>query len=235
MRRLVWIAFAVLATGAIARADTYWIDWEGDDWPENQGWTRVWGNWEGQYEGPGASRTLEDGILTYDSLYDVGVYDFSRIHRPGQTDPGPGELFVAEWRLKVSQVVGRADPTVGICSDDAWCLGLEFGYDRLYSVFEDYLAIPFEGGAFHCYRVVSPNMQTYALYIDDQLARQGTFAHLVVSSEISWGDGVQGAASLHSWDYFRFGVVMPEPSSVLLLVLSVVCCGRRRPLCLSAR
>jgi len=234
MVRVLNIMLAMLIGAATARASPYWIDWEGDDWPENQGWTRVWGNWDGQYHGPGANRTLEDGILTYDSLYDPGVYDFSRMYRPGQMDPsGPEEMFVAEWRLKVSQVVGRADPTVGIFSDGAWALGLEFGYDRLYSVFEDYLVIPFEAGVFHSYRVVSPNMQTYELYIDYQLVRQGAFVNLVVPSEIGWGDGVQGAASLHSWDYFRFGVT-PEPSSALVLVFSGACYGRRRAFGLSA-
>jgi hypothetical protein len=58
---------AVLALGAsLAAAEPYWVSWEGDDWPENQGWTRVWGNWDGLYEGPGAYRTLDSGILTFD-------------------------------------------------------------------------------------------------------------------------------------------------------------------------
>jgi hypothetical protein len=29
----------------------------------------------------------------------------------------------------------------------------------------------------------------------------------VSASWVSWGDGVQRAASLHHWDYFRFGAV----------------------------
>jgi hypothetical protein len=216
------IVLLVAGCASVAGADPYWIAWEGDDFPENQGWTRVWGNWDGQYEGPGAIRTLEDGILTYDSLYDDGVYDFSKIYRPGQMDPGPGEVFVMEWRLKVDQVEGWfTDPGVVVSSDEAWVLGLDFGYDRVFSAFEDYLEIPFTPGVFHAYRVVSADMRAYDLFIDDELAHYGTFKHLVGPSEVGWGDGVQGAASLHRWDYFRFGVV-PEPSSAWLLGLALV-------------
>jgi hypothetical protein len=225
----IWTLTAVLAFGgALAAAEPYSVNWEGDDWPENQAWTRVWGNWDGLYHGPGAYRTLENGILTYDSMYDAGVCDFSRMSRNGPMDPGPGEVFVAEWRLKVDQVAGQTDPTVAISSDDAWSLGLEFGYDRIYSGFEHELEIPFEPGVFHSYRVTSPDMVDYALYIDDRLARQGRFVHLVGPPEIGWGDGVQGAASVHEWDYFRFGVI-PEPSTVQLLMgFAVWCVARRR-------
>ncbi|MFH1745772.1 MAG: PEP-CTERM sorting domain-containing protein [Planctomycetota bacterium] len=213
-----------------AQAEPYWIAWEGDDFPENEGWERVWGNWDGQYEGPGAIRTLEDGILTYDSLYDDGVYDFSLMYRPGQLDPGPGELFVMEWRLKVEQVDSwYADPGVTLSSDERWIVGLRFAYDRIYSVFEEYLEIPFSPGVFHEYRAASGDMREYDLYIDDELSHHGTFLETFAfpASRVTWGEGVQGVASLHHWDYFRFAVV-PEPSSLALLSLLSACCGRRR-------
>jgi len=211
----------------VATAEQYWIAWEGDDFPENQGWERVWGNWDGQYEGPGAIRTLEDGILTYDSLYDDGVYDFSKMNRPGQMDPDPGELFIVEWRLKIDHVVGYTDPGVGITSDEAWLLGLAYGYDRIYSVYEDYAVIPIDPGMFHSYRIISPDMRDYHLYVDGELAHHGAFWHWVGASQITWGEGTQGAASVHRWDYFRFGAV-PEPSSALLLGLSLLIRRDRR-------
>jgi len=174
MRVLVVWGLAVALVGTAAYGSPYWVSWEGEGetagLPEEFGWTRVWGNWDGQYQGPGANRTLEDGILTYDSLYDPGVYDFSRMHRLGQTDPAPGELFVMEWRLRVDEVVGFSDPGAGVCSDEAWALGFTFAYDRAYSVFEDFAAIPFVPGVFHDYEVISANMRTYDLYIDGELA-----------------------------------------------------------------
>ncbi len=35
--------------------------------PEEFGWSRNWRNWDGQYQGAGAYRTVDNGILTYDS------------------------------------------------------------------------------------------------------------------------------------------------------------------------
>jgi hypothetical protein len=211
---------AALLLAGTAWGTPYWIDWEGADWPENQGWTRNWGNWNGQYQGPGAYRTLEDGILTYDSLYDPGVCDFYYMDRPGQMDPGAGELFVMEWRLKVDQVNGSYDPTIGVFSDSAWVLGFEYAADHVSSVFENYATIPFIQGEFHQYRVVSPDMRNYALYIDGALAHEGAFVHVVSQSEFGWGDGVQGASSLHHWDYVRYGVI-PEPSGYGVVLMWV--------------
>ncbi len=100
MRRWLLLGVTLLISGALARASPYWIAWEGNDFPENQGWERYWGDWQGHQHGHGADRTLQDGVLRYDSLFDDGVYDCSIMERPAQTDPGIAELFVAEWRLK---------------------------------------------------------------------------------------------------------------------------------------
>jgi hypothetical protein len=219
------VVFAALATAATTRAAPYWIAWEGDDWPENQGWTRSWGNWEGQYQGPGAYRTLENGTLTYDSLYDPGVFDSVSIERPGQTDPGIGETFVAEWRLAVDDVVGTADPAVGIASDAGWLVGFGFSETAIISLFEDFVEIPIVPWVFHEYRLLSSDMLSYQLFIDGQLARTGLFWESYSYSGVGWGDGVQGAASLHSWDYFRYGVT-PEPNTAFAGL--VFLCGARR-------
>jgi hypothetical protein len=218
---LVWMAGSAAAT-------PYWIDWEGNDWPENQGWTRSWGNWNGQHQGPGAYRTLEDGILTYDSLYDDGVYDFYHMFRPGEIDPAPapGQVFVMSWRLRVEQVIGYADPSVGVSSDDAWLLAFEFGFDRMYSVFENYLPIPFAPGVFHEFEVLSTDMRSYDLRIDGDLVRHGAFQPNIGPSEIAWGEGIQGAASLHHWDRVTFGVT-PDPCGLVLLAFLGACCGRK--------
>lgn len=229
MMRLFMLG-VVLALGvSLASADTYWVAWEGDDWPENQGWRRVWGNWDGLYHGPGAYRTLEDGILTYDSRYDDGVFDYYYMERPGQMDPDASELFVMEWRLKVDVVNGLSDPTVGITSDESWVLGLTYAYDHIRSMFESSVTIPFAPGVWHEYRVSSANMHDYDLSIDGELARHGAFRHLVHASHISWGDTVQGASSMHEWDWFRFGCV-PEPAAraLMLVWVSVWRVARRR-------
>ncbi len=200
------LAFAVCTVGS---AETYWIAWEGEgetaSLPEQCGWSRHWGNWDGQYQGLGAYRTLENGILTYDSLYDPGVFDFSIMHRPGETDPAPGEAFVMWWSLSIEQTFGGEDPGVGAASDSARIVGFTYTAAHLRSDFEGVI-IPISPG-FHDYWMVSWDMVTYELYIDGGLAHVGTFWQGVSASYVAWGDAWQGAASLHRWRFFRFGVL----------------------------
>ena len=217
--RVLHVLLTILLAACTARASPYWIAWEGNDFPENEGWKRSWGNWQAPYQG-GAFRTVEGGVLTYDSLYDPGVYDYSYMERPGQIDPPPGHLFVMEWKLKVDEVVGLADPTVGLFSDGAWALGFAFSEDTIYSTFENYLTIPIVAGVFHEYRVVSPDMRVYDLFVDGVHARHGTLKSVFSTSKVAWGDGAQGAASVHDWGYFRFGVVPEAPSMLLLLFVT---------------
>lgn len=207
----------------------YWINWDGSDWPEAAGYTRFWGNWDGPYQG-GAYRTLENGILTYDSLYDPGVYDFYYLQRPGQMDPQPGESLVLEWRLKVDTVNGPDDPGVGLFSDEGWAVGLAYAQDHIRSVFEDYLAILFVPYLWHDHQLSSSDMRSYELRIDGALVRQGAFVHVFTQSQVSFGEGTQGASSLHHWDYFRVGAVVPEPSGfrILIAMWVIVWRGARR-------
>jgi hypothetical protein len=218
---------AVLLSAGAAFSTPYWIDWEGDNWPESVGYERNWGDLQGQYHGSGAVRTLQDGVLTYDSLYDPGVCDFYVMDRPGQMDPGPGELFVMEWRLKVDAVNGAGDPDAGFFSDDAWALGYTYTADHISSVFEGYLNIPFAPYVWHDYRIVSSDMRSYDLFIDDVLVRHGAFGQTIGPSEVTFGDGSQSASSLHHWDYYRFGVVAPEPGALALAICAFAWRGAR--------
>jgi hypothetical protein len=228
MRKMMRSAcFGLLLAGTIpALPNQYWVAWEGEDFPENQGWTRHWGNWSGPYQGTGAQRTLENGTLTYDTSYDAGVYDYADMQR--QIDPGPGEQFVMEWRLKVDEVTGwYADPGVAVAGDDGWIVGLLFGENQVVSVFENCAATPFVPNVFHDFRLTSSDMRTYDLFIDERLARTGSFWQGLTYSGVSWGDATQGAASLSEWEHFRVGVV-PEPAAGTLVGAVIACCGRRR-------
>jgi len=195
----------------------YWIDWDASDWPDALGYIRSWGNWQGPHQG-GANRTLENGVLTYDSLYDSGVYDYYYMENFGSMDPGPNETFTCEWRLKVDVVNGDGDPGLALRSDDGWVLAYTYGEDHLRSIFEGYLSIPFEPGLWHEYQVVSWDMRSYDLAIDGGIVHHGSFDDVMIpGSYVAWGDGTQGAASLHHWDYVRFGVV-PEARGFCLFV-----------------
>jgi len=226
----VLVGAVLLGTGAGALdASPWWVAYEADDGrlPEEVGpWKRNWGNWQGQYQGPGAYRTIKDGILTYDSLYDKGVFDFSYIKRPGAMDPGPDEFFLAEWRVNVLRVADQADPAITVASDEAWVVAFWFAEDRIFSIFEGFQEIPVAPHLMHSYRFVSDDMRRYELYVDGLLARVGAFSRRVGPSEVNWGDSTQGAASLHEWDYFRVGVI-PEARTAASLIASFALMGWR--------
>ena len=186
-------AAAVLVFAATALAEPYWIAWEGDDFPENQGWQRNYGNWDGPNQG-GAYRTLEDGLLTIDSLYDDGVYDYYELRDNYPISLEPDELFVAEWRLKVDALQGLPvyDSAVGIHSDDYWIVALGFYPDHIESVFED-INIAIRADIWHNYRLETSDMRQYTLVVDGEPAHQGVLWNGVTSSRIGWGDVVQGS------------------------------------------
>jgi len=138
----------------------------------------------------------------------------------GNLDPDLGELFVMQWRLRIDEIHGP-DIGVAIFSDDRWAVGLSFEEGTVTSSFESGVSAVFEPWVFHEFEFRSNDMQAYQLYIDGDLAMEGSFWLSLTDSEVNWGDGVQGASSLSRWDYFRFGV-MPEPSSALLLGLGLL-------------
>ena len=228
LRMLMFLGVVAYALAWPAAATPYWFAYEGNDLPENEGWGRSWGNDSGSQQGDGAVRTVENGVLTMDSLYDLRVYDYAYLYPYGEVDPDAGELFVAECRVKIDEAIGDGyDSTFGVSSDSAMQLAFGLFPDRIESIWEDDFAIPVAPGVFHDYRVMSWDMQTYELYIDGELAHQGTFWQGSLYSKLAWGDGVRGAASLTHWDYVRFGVV-PEPDSLLLLTVMCACAVRVR-------
>ena len=214
--KVVAVALVVLMA-EIAVATPFWVSYEANDFPENEGWTRIIDG-----DGP-AVRTLHDGVLTIDGRRSTQISDSYRMERP--LNPGPGEQFVVQWRLRVDEVIGNPnylyDPGLGFASDDFWDLDFHFGVNQLRSVHED-VVISFEPGVFHSFEVRSPDMRTYELQIDGSLVYTGELSMFAIAhSRITWGDFTRGSASLADWDYFRFGVV-PEPETATLL-LALVC------------
>ena len=209
------------ASGGIARAAPYWVAWEGNDYPENEGWER------GHFgdDGPQADRTLEDGIMTLDGLASIEIIDGYLMERP--LDPGPGEEFVAQWGLRVNQVgnpIFPYDPGFAMTSDDGWRVVMVIGLDEVHSILEQH-DVAFEPGGFYAWEFRSVNMRSYVLRLNGSVIHTGTFIETgVLESRIEWGDLVAGATSHSDWDYFRFGVV-PEPSTNISL-LALLCASR---------
>ena len=217
-RILIPCLMAVAAEFAVG--DEYWIPYEGNDFPENEGWVR-------HASEPPAKRWLEGGSLFIDSRADVGITESYAMMRKDGLNPEPGETFIMRWRLKIDEVVGFADPGVAVLSDDKYALIFIFSEDRVWSAFEANVYADFEPDVFHRFELHSENMRAYELFIDDQLAIEGVFHETFSGPSVGFGDIVRGGASLAQWDYFRFGVV-PEPTSGTMLLLLFVQSVTRR-------
>jgi len=217
MRMLMFVVAALGVLVAQAGAEQFWITYEGNDFPENEGWTRLTG-------AGGANRWIEDGALVIDSLHDVHIYDVARMSH--WMDPEPGELFVAEWRLLVDEQSGNIDPGVAIArSFEPGFVVFYFGPEHACNGLDN-LWFDIEPGIFHTYRFQSQNMVDFEFLIDAELVQEGTFQEAASNqSFIGFGDRLDGRASLSYWDYLRFGVV-PEPSASVL-VLTVLWLARR--------
>ncbi len=214
------VVLLLLLGPLVARAD-YWISYEANDWPENEGWDR----W---VYGGGAQRSLVDGTLVLDGRASIDIADIYRMDIPAP--PGGGQAFTAQWRLRVSDLTGYDDPAVRVSWEPQGAVVLAYTETGIYSVLEGAWIAGFEPGVFHEYVFVTPDTSTYSLYIDGQLVYAGSFVGPWNESVVQWGDGVLGASSLSEWDYVRFGV--PEPATGLLLgsaVLAANTLRTRRP------
>ena len=218
---VVWVLL-LLPAGA-ARASPYWIAYEGNDFPENEGWLRFTGQ-------GGAQRSLEDGWLVLDGRADPRIYDAYEVRPVGKLTVGPGEEFVMQWRNELTELtVGYYDPGAGVFADDKWAVGFHQSETTIFSIFETGVSAPYAPGVPHEFELRSSDMRTYALVIDGNLAIRGAFWESLTASRVSWGDMAYGASSLARWDYFRFGVV-PECSNLVIgnAMLLLVCVFRDR-------
>jgi hypothetical protein len=202
------IVTMLLVVGA-ARASPYCIEYEpaNGQFPEEEGW------WRHTSYG-GDQRWIEDGCLVIDGMPDPRTQDYYEMRRTGALDPGPGEEFVIQWRIRIDELQWYHDPEVDVFSDEKWAVGFLMSLGQIESEFEQGVSAPFEPGVFHTFAFRSADMRTYVLSIDGVPAIYGNFWLSLWDSRVFWGDGVSGGGSLGRWDYFRFGVV-PECDSFL--------------------
>lgn len=220
MKRL--LLATILAAGVwpvAARAAPYWVAWEGNDYPENEGWER-------QYLNGGAQRTLGDGALRLDSASHLGIdqYSIERAINPGF------QTFVAEWRVRVNQSTGPIwDQGVAIATDQNGLLMVGLYRSSIVSYAEGW-TFHFEPDQFHEFRIESSDMSSYLLLVDGEVAVNGFFEpNTLVSRLVVFGDRFSGGGVTSSaeWDYFRFGVV-PEPSTIAFFVSLLAVYQNRR-------
>lgn len=226
LRNLAAVWLYVLAAASPAMALPFWIAWEGDDWPENQGWTRD--------HGPGSTgdvRTLQNGVLTLDGLANAGPeYDYVYMEPSNGIHLAPGETFVAEWRVRVVGVEGYPwDAGVVFISDDGWGAAFDFSTAGVAGGYEHNWYVPFVPGVWHSFRLLSGDFETYTLMMDGGVVREGVWNYVLPGPWASWGDGAIPPSSTSDWDYLRFGVT-PEVGSLAMTVFcgALGMCGSRR-------
>ena len=202
---------------ATARAEPYWVAYEGSGFPENEGWIRASSD-------PPAERWLEDGSLFIDSRAELDSFESYGIPSNGGQNPEPGETFVVRWGLEVQEVTPWEDPGVAITSDDQYAVTFVFAEGYVTSTYEPNASAEFAPGMFHEFEMRSADMRSYELYIDGALAIEGVLHESFFPAGVGFGDLVRGGSSLARWDYFHFGVV-PEPACGSLLLLALAARG----------
>jgi hypothetical protein len=200
----------LVALSVGAGAEASWVTWEGDTYPEQDGWTRY-------TRAGGAVRTIQDGTLTLDGSESWEIVD--NYYILGTPVPAPGELLEVDWRMRVSEVVGVVDPGVAIGAGERGEVVLEYSETAIFSFLEGGQIAEFTPGVFHDYSFTSADLSTYTLRIDGELAWTGSFVGPSLWDGVAWGDGSSSARSISTWDYVRFGIV-PEPGSGLALGLA---------------
>jgi hypothetical protein len=224
------VRLGVLQAGILlaspVQAIPYWFAWEGNDFPENQGWERMHGP-----NGAQAVRTLNNGLMTIDGIQGAGVYDTNFMDRPGMVNPGLGERFIMRWRVRVDDIVPSTglDPGVAVLSDDAWIASFVYYKSHLLLGGTSYV-VQFQPDVFHTWEFRSDDMRWFDLYLDGALALRAGFRFhgITLVSRVGWGDVASPSESRSTWDYFRYGVV-PEPHSVVLLALTMAMARPRWP------
>ena len=225
--RQTTVVLLCLGATAVGLAEQYWVEYNAahGNFPETEGWTRY-------TSGGGDTRYFDAGALVLEGQ--PGTHDAYAWFRPGELDPGPGEVFVARWRVCVSHIEPPypLDPSVIIYSDQQRGIGFIFGYDRVRM--DDGYYLPIVPGVFHEYELRSASMMTWDFYVDGVLAYSGESWASVSSSLVGWGDSSHQAGSVSRWAWFDFGVI-PEPCSVWLVVVATLVRLRPRVLGRSAR
>jgi hypothetical protein len=200
MRQIAWIALVALGSRVVgAYADLPCVLYEGNVLPTQAGWT------EHKYGG-GASLQLVDGSLVIDGWASTAISDF--FHRDLPVLPTGNQYLRVDWRMRVDQERGFADPGVQIASP-LGAVVLVYQLDCIYSLLETDWITDFTAGEFHTYTFITPNMQTYALLVDNVEVWDGEFSGANYPPNIEWGDYGQGAASISTWDYVRYAIVEP--------------------------
>ena len=171
-------------------------------------------------------------ILTLQAVHPVpdGGSDQYKWDMQEQLNPtASDERFFASWRMRLLPESTSSDVQVLVATDGAASdLNLLYSVGAIRST-RDAKQMALDTTVFHTYRLESLDMTDYTMSVDGELAWEGYFGlGTTVSSLVLWGDGGVFGASGSQWDYFRFGVMIPEPGSGLLALFGLLAALRIR-------
>jgi hypothetical protein len=226
MNRLLIFVVALSCAGfSAANAEQYWIAYEGDDFPENVGWERTFGDGHNPPQDE-PDRWLENGHLVIDTSRNGQLWEY---YSHALQDPSGDELFAAQWRVRADLFSGTHDNGVVIARGDVPGHVAFYLREGLLEVATDGVLIPIAPDVSHEYYFQSPDMTSYSLSIDGELAYTGYFeTDTFLQGYLAFGAGTQGARSRSYWDYMRFGVVPEADTFLLWMTGTILAWGSRK-------
>ena len=224
MRQLT-VCLMLLAVGSLAvSAEEFYLRYDANDFPENEGWERQFSDPGGQIE-----REIDSGIFRLDTRASTSLYDFYAIQSP-TFDLLPGEELRVSWRMETvdtQTTYGLSDVAVGITNSTSAFTKFYLAPDFV-SEDEELGGDPehvyaFDQGVPHSFLFVTSDMQEYDLFVDGVFAFHGALHGnaLIGPLHVWFGDTTVGRSSLSRWGWIEIAVV-PEPHAGLLLVVGGV-------------
>jgi hypothetical protein len=219
----------LLALSGVANAGL--VAYEGDDFPESSGWTRL-----GTFD---AERALDAGIFT--QHVELGVWAPGPI---GETDVYRRSLeafvgvdaFFIEWRVETDAPGSILDlsgtPVAASAFGNSANYHITITNNRVLLNRSNLLPLVYANitpGMAHTYRLELIGDVSYSLIIDGHIIDSGTPEGRFTNPEsfLLWGAQRHSFDTTTQWDYIRYGVI-PEPATALLLLIGSVLALRRR-------
>ena len=218
-------ACVVLGFGSLpASAEEFYLRYDGNDFPENEGWERRFSDPGGQIK-----REIDNGVFRLDTRASTSIYD-GYVIQSEALDLLTGEELRMSWRMETIETqtpYWLSDVVVGLTNAEAAYVQLLIapGFVRegdLPGGDPAHLYL-FDVGVPHTFSFVTTDMQEYDLFVDDEFAFHGLFdSSALIGPLHAWfGDGAVGLSSLSQWDWIEIAVV-PEPACASLLLFVLV-------------
>jgi hypothetical protein len=233
MGRVILLPLILLLGTSSAHADVFFLcyDAQNETFPEQQGWSRYWGDPEDEL-----IRSVDNGVFRLDTRGSYSIFDLYQVISTAFILDSGEELQVT-WRMETVETdewSHLSDVALAIVNQShAYAqFFIAPGYvseDELLGGEPEHL-YEIQAGVPHTYLLRTTDMWAYDLYVDGAFAFQGglhDYAWREVP-RVSFGDTFTGRTSLSEWEYVEVEVVPEAASGVLTLASWIVLVVRGR-------